>query len=94
MKNHLDIYDYLAVIVIFGISILIGVYHGFKQRIRNFFSGNSENSNSNESSVNNYLQANSSMGYLPITFSLLASFFSATALLGIKKLNLKLIHIT
>lgn len=35
-----------------------------------------------DETTNEYLSANSSMGVLPITFSLLASFFSATGLVG------------
>jgi hypothetical protein len=84
MKNNLDIYDYLALVVILGISILIGVYHGLRHKIRRIFSSrNGQSSHSSENTVSDYLQASSSMGYIPITFSLLASFFSATALLGI-----------
>jgi Na+/pantothenate symporter len=93
MKQHLDFYDYTLILLIFSVSILIGLYHGFKRKLLDFFSPRVKTVNVSDSaltviktatadSIDDYLQANSSMGFIPITFSLLASFFSATALLG------------
>ena len=82
MKHSLDICDYLLLTLIFSISILIGVYHGFKEKIFSLFK-KKPHSTSSTNQVNDYLQANSSFGFIPITFSLLASFFSATAIIGI-----------
>jgi sodium-coupled monocarboxylate transporter 8/12 len=81
MKESLDSYDYIVLALVFLISILIAVYHGFKSKILKFFKKNEIN-NHNLESADNYLKANSTMGVIPITCSYLATFFSATAILG------------
>lgn len=86
MKSHLDLYDFAVIVLIFGTSVFIGLYHGLNlKQLLGIKSSPSESTRSSND-VAHYLNASSSMGYIPITFSLLASFFSATALLG-KQIN-------
>ena len=86
--------DYGVLILILTFSIFVGLFHEFKQKINNlkYFNkkkifndenkelNNEENTNSK---TNEYLTGNSSISSVPIAFSLLASFYSATSLLGI-----------
>ena len=103
--------DYIVLVAILFMSVLIGVYHGFKDRIKLYvtsviksstnrvqvkdmelkeshikYEKHNENFEteleSKKDNTKEYLSASSSMGILPITFSLLASFFSATGLVG------------
>lgn len=97
--------DYVVLALIMMMSILIGLYHGFRDRIKSFFSNRVVNEEKNDdgggggggeieltttneaaktpnSKTSEYLMANSSIGTLPVAFSLLASFYSATALVG------------
>jgi Na+/proline symporter len=107
----LGAFDYVVLILILLISILIGLYHGFKNQLASLvgmlFKNSKvtaielvtkeengdmkENENEDESErnptkrkekVTEYLTAQSSMGIVPIAFSLLASFFSATGIVG------------
>ncbi|RMZ97979.1 sodium-coupled monocarboxylate transporter 1-like [Brachionus plicatilis] len=80
MKYELGIVDYLVLILVFGISILIGFYHGLKQRVKNYFS---KDKVILKESVADYFTASSSMKSVPVAFSLLASFFSTTGILGV-----------
>lgn len=81
MKHELDIYDYIILLSIFIISILIGLYHGLKDIFPGFLK--KPNNPSSKNKVSDYLSASSSMSTLPVAFSILVTFFSATALLGI-----------
>ena len=87
--SKLDVYDYLVLSAVLTISISIGLYHGAKLKYKNKIKcfqqkvadENMENLNEN-TEMNEYLIANKSMSALPIGLSLLASFFSATSILG------------
>jgi hypothetical protein len=96
--------DYIILFFILLVSILIGIYHGFKSEIFAFlnrvFKKRNDNSSTDElelkdnqigesnetlvkqDRVTDYLTGNASMGPLPISFSLLASFFSTNTVLG------------
>ncbi len=85
MSQLFTIYDYLVLILILVISLFIGLYFGIKSN--NKVSNNdielvSNHEKNNNTQVSEYLTANSSIGPLPIAFSLFASFYSATSLLG------------
>ena len=87
MVTKFDGIDTLVVCGILLISTLIGLFHGFKLKLKklkiNIFSKKvNDKKNINEKQVEEYFTANSSLGRFPIAFSLLASFFSATALIG------------
>ena len=87
MHTKFGFYDVFIIILIMSISFSIGVFFGFQKKIKRFHKYFSlkkrENFDSNNGhQVAEYLIANSSMGAIPIAFSLLGSFFSATALLG------------
>ncbi len=91
MAYQFDVYDYLVLSFVLLISILIGLYHAFARNLHNFFkrvfkrkkiSDEELNENGNKQ-MSEYLTANASLSALPIAFSLLASIFSATSLLGL-----------
>lgn len=87
MEKYIGLIDYLVLISILLTSILIGVYHGFRDNIKYFIKRLlrrelASNENDECLKTNDYLTANSSMGLVPVAFSLLASFVSATSLLG------------
>lgn len=96
-SNNFTVYDYLVLLFILAISMLIGFYFGFKSKLKNLMTRNKitdkneeielkETNDSNEKSqVSEYLTANSSMNPLPVALSMLATFYSATALLGMVK---------
>lgn len=109
--------DYLAMIFLLVISVLIGIYHGFRDRIHKFVYRNktdielpkdnaetetiskqqslesdlyrSQTTTSiikldeKKNKTQDYLTANSSMGTIPVAFSILATIYSATTLLGL-----------
>ena len=90
---QLTIYDYLVLSFVLLVSIIIGFYHAIKAKWPNFvlfrnsrvrvtYEGDSKGINKNNEQIREYLIASGSMSAFPIAFSLLASFFSATALLG------------
>jgi hypothetical protein len=85
-RKLFDVFDYLVFFAVLAITVLIGLYHGFnrvfKKRVVSRIFNKKIEDDSHQSKVSEYLVANSSMRALPIAFSLLASFFSATALLG------------
>ncbi|CAF0848078.1 unnamed protein product [Brachionus calyciflorus] len=83
MKYELKIPDYLVLILVFVLTISIGFYHGLKEKIKFYFSKKKLSKNESTNSVADYLTASSSMSPIPVAFSLLATFFSTTALLGI-----------
>ena len=90
MISKFDIIDGVIVIVVLLVSFSIGLFYGFKHKIRNietFFRKNRTNECSITETENvrtsEYLTANSSMGSIPIAFSLLGSFFSASTLIGL-----------
>ena len=90
---ELTIYDYLVLSLVLLVSIIIGFYHAIRAKWPNFFlfrnfkvtAAVNEcdlNENKDNQQIREYLIASGSMSAFPIAFSLLASFFSATALLG------------
>lgn len=95
MNKNFNVYDYLVFVAILLFTVSIGLYQGCKRLIMEKFLKKSANSKKktdgielNEFSaekgaeMSEYLVASSSMNPLPVAFSLLASFFSATAILG------------
>jgi len=64
----LSVWDYLVFVLMLILSSAIGIYYGYKGR---------------QKSTKEYLTASGSMHWLPISVSLLASFLSAIALMGI-----------
>lgn len=87
MNKSIETFDYIVFIFILLFSLFIGLYSGLKARLLKFIRKPNKIENiqleqNNENKVTDYLTASSSMGAIPITFSLLASFYSATALLG------------
>ena len=89
MKKDLSFLDYFIFVSVFLISVCIGLYNGYRHKFKNFFKQNKYAENvkmgtlkKTKSQISEYLIANSSMGSTPLAFSLLASFFSATTLLG------------
>ena len=87
MANVFDEIDIIVVCVILLIPIIIGVFQGFKfklkkLRLKIFPEKFQRKETDNKDNVEEYFTANSSMGPFPIAFSLLASFFSATSLIG------------
>lgn len=99
MSSQISPVDYVVLAIILLISICIGLYHGFREKILKLFrpkNNQVEISNGFEmdkvdehekkqetSKTSEYLTANAQLGTLPVAFSLLASFYSATSLLGI-----------
>lgn len=97
-KPELNIgaFDYVVLAIILFISIFVGVYHGYKHVFtrllgklihRNQVSDeiemkSSEEDENTENRVSSYLTGNSSMHWFPVSFSLLATFFSTNSVLG------------
>lgn len=93
MKKHIEVFDYVVIILILLVSISIGVYNGFRDRIINrirsiFGKPTIQNDTIDNAKTQDYITANSSMSCVPVAFSILASFYSATALLGLNLRNL------
>ena len=97
METKFQAIDYVILVLILVLSVIVGLFHEVKDKIRSskFFRNrisknkiNDENielkkvPNTNEDKTNDYLTGNASISPIPIAFSLLASFYSATALLG------------
>lgn len=93
MESKFKAIDYVVVVIILVLSILVGLFHELKTKILNWKNSTSNKVNSsnielknkngaNENKTSDYLTGNASISPVPIAFSLLASFFSATALLG------------
>lgn len=82
--NKLSTFDYVVLFLVLAASIIIGVYHSLVVKIKSWLKDKSggDEEESDAGKVHEYLTAKSSMGILPITFSLMASFFSATGLIG------------
>ena len=68
MAKTLSVVDYLVFALMLLLSSAIGIYYGWKGK---------------QTSTKEYLTAGGSMHWMPISISLLASFVSAIALLGI-----------
>jgi SSS family transporter len=91
---ELTVYDYLVLSFVLLVSISIGLYHAIKSKWAKYFKSCcnqvhqsdeyelEHHKTNNGEQIREYLIASGSMSALPIAFSLLASFFSATALLG------------
>lgn len=89
MKKQIEVFDYVVIVIILIISISIGIYNGLRNKIiskiRVILGRKSrENDTGDNYKTQDYITANSSMGCIPVAFSILASFYSATALLGSK----------
>jgi Na+/pantothenate symporter len=86
-RDLFGLIDYLVFIAVLAITVMIGLYHGFrrtlKKRVMSRIFNQPVEEDSNQSKVGEYFVANSSMNSLPIAFSLLASFFSTTTMLGV-----------
>ena len=97
MESKFKAVDYIVIVAILILSIFVGLFHELKTKILNWKNSkknlatnkiNSENielkdtTDGNENKTSDYLTGNASISPIPIAFSLLASFFSATALLG------------
>ena len=91
--NSLTSVDYLIFSLLFIISLLIGLHHAFNKYYKIIFKwflkkcmkkniDDESQEPKSGSQINDYLIANGSMTVFPIALSLLASFFSSTALLG------------
>ena len=98
MSTQITWFDYLVLSLVLSISVLIGFYHGFRDKLRKLFKTNKgEQTTSaieldpievdreleNRGKTSEYLMANSSMGTFPVAMSLLATVYSATSLLGV-----------
>ena len=107
-EPEVSAFDYVILSVILLISILIGLYHGYRKKLKTrltvIFSrkkiskvisvelnevrkANSrktadDNNDDAANQLSDYLTASSSMGVLPLSFSLLATFFSSTTIIG------------
>ena len=73
--------DYVVLFIIFLVPILIGLYFGYRTKLKSCI-GSSQDPQKTE--LSEYLVASSDMGAVPIAFSLLATFVSTTTLLGEK----------
>ena len=98
MNTKFKTLDYIILVLILVISILVGLFYELKQKIinskyfrKNFTTNNKVNDetfeleeikNQSSDKTSEYLTGNASISSIPIAFSLLASFYSATALLG------------
>lgn len=93
MANQIQAWDYVVLSIILFVSICIGTYHGFKPFLLRTFNKlfvnrveNERKDEKEEESQNNkttdYLVASSSMGTIPVALSLLATYYSATSMLG------------
>ena len=96
MEEKFKVVDYIVLAFILVFSVFIGLYHELKIKVISYFKQARKNKVENNESIeledsnetepksktNDYLIASSSISALPIAFSLLASFYSATALLG------------
>ena len=68
MANSLSPVDYIVFVLMLVLSSTIGIYYGIKGK---------------QKSTKEYLTASGSMHWLPISVSMLATFVSAIALMGI-----------
>lgn len=70
-------FDHVVLVSIILISVTIGSYSALKAKLSKY-----KLVKASVNSVDEYLTATASMGIMPITFSLMASFFSATGIVG------------
>jgi Na+/proline symporter len=97
MESKFQVLDYIILVLILLLSIIVGLFHEAKEFVKNsncFQRSKPQNkisdenielkkvSNTSEDKTSEYLTGNASISPIPIAFSLLASFYSATALLG------------
>lgn len=80
METNLSWLDFTVLVLILLFPVLIGLFYGIKNKSISF--GKITKSTNETNQVSEYLTASSSMSYLPIALSLLASFISTTSLLG------------
>jgi Na+/proline symporter len=91
--NQIQAWDYVVLSLILFISISIGLYHGFKEKLKKIWfifrrknkindETSVESETNNNGKTTDYLIATSSMRTIPVAFSLLATYYSATSLLG------------
>jgi len=91
MESKFKAIDYVIVVIILVLSILVGLFHELKAKVLKWINSRKkvesnielkDTGDTNENKTSDYLTGNASISPIPIAFSLLASFFSATALLG------------
>lgn len=100
-SSQITWFDYIVLAAIMVISILIGFYHGFRNRIKPLMNKKFDSSrrdiemttrddsettieiDAKNNKTSEYLMTNSSMSTIPVAFSILASFFSSTVLVGL-----------
>ena len=89
--NGLDVYDYLVLASVLLISASIGVYYRFsggRQKSTKVFQHYKPHFQSkNMSHFQEYLLADRNMSFIPVAFSLMASFMSSVTLLGVSAEN-------
>jgi hypothetical protein len=81
----MEAYDYLVLLLTLTVSIFIGLYYAFEAKCRFMKKCNKkmdERSNTEETQMAQYLTAGGSMHFIPLAFSILASNFSASGMLG------------
>jgi Na+/proline symporter len=87
MVNTLNAYDYLVLTLVLALSILIGLYFALQAKYGNFFKRCSKrkldaSDEADGTQMKQYLTAGGEMHFIPLAFSLLASNFSASGMLG------------
>lgn len=75
----MDAIDYLVLIQMLIVPILIGLYFGYKNKLKSCFKQSDQVSSTE---LSNYLVASSEMSSIPIAFSIFATFISTTTFLG------------
>jgi hypothetical protein len=83
----MDAYDYLVLTLIMSLSVLIGLYYAAEAKYGRIFNRLLRNKKKDEqrtsgNQMDQYLTAGGEMHFIPLAFSLLASNFSASGMLG------------
>lgn len=84
VENKFSAADYIVFFTVLIISCLIGLNKIINSIFKRYAKVDSENkTDNNTNKTSEYLTASRSVGLMPVTFSLFASFFSSTAFLGV-----------